>query len=136
MNKLTRIVLVLGTFAVLLSARSAHAGLGSWITGYPCVVNYVSHANVGDKLTMNMYSQAYCGGSYVGYVEFYGVSSSGTPQSCVQASGSIPAATMPALHQRISDNYWRQMSIYSEPSSVVCNGTNLSTATQLQMVFN
>lgn len=137
MNKLSRAILVLGTFAILLSARAASAGpFSGWISGYPCTVNYQSRGNVGDKMTVQLYSQAYCGGSYVGYADFYGVSPSGAAQSCVQLSGSVPAATMPALHQRITDNYWRYMSIYWELSSLVCNGTNYSSATQLQMSFN
>jgi hypothetical protein len=137
MNKLSRAMLVLGTFAMLFTAGIAHAGpFGGWVSGYPCTVTYKSQASIGDKMTVNLYTQPYCGGSYVGYAEFYGLGPSGTAQPCVQASGSITAATMPALHQRITDNYWRYMSIYTELSSAVCNGTSYSSATQVQMTFN
>jgi hypothetical protein len=137
MNKLSRILLVIGTFSVLFTARAAHAGpFGSWVSGYPCTVTYKSQGNGGDKMTVNLYTQPYCAGSYVGYAEFYGLTSTGAAQSCVQAGISIPATTMPALHQRITDNYWRSMSIYTELSSAVCNGTNYSAATQLQITFN
>jgi hypothetical protein len=133
MNKLSRIILVVGTFAVLLASRSAYAG---WISGYPCVVQYQSRANVGDKMTVNLYSQAYCGGSWVGSVDFYGVNASGQAQACIQPSMSITAATMPALHERILDNYWRSMSIYTEMNPVACGGYNYSAAIYLQMQLN
>ena len=132
MNKLSRIILVLGTFAILFAARTAHAG---WVGGYPCVVNYQSRANVGDKMTVNLYSQPYCAGSYVTYVEFYGVNASGAAQTCIQPSSSIMAATMPALHQRILDNYWRYMSIYTD-FPMNCGGVAYTPAVQLQMQTN
>jgi hypothetical protein len=122
-SRLSRMVLVLGTLVVLLTAKAAYA---DQIQGYPCLVSYVTSVSLGDTLDITLYTEPYCAGTYVGWSEFYSQPASGCGYGVPTSSLASPDS-LRALHAMAISNYWRRMLTSRKTVTSTCGGNSMFT---------
>ncbi len=100
--------------ALLLAALSAGIGAGvakaDTLQGYPCDVSLSS----GDQLSVTLYSQTYCNGSYVGLVQVSSVDSSSQ-----RGPGTYFRDSVMRLFEQLIANPWKFISASRDGSNRV-----------------